>query len=88
MNNYRPCLQFNNMPNAINDKTKQIRQMSSQKKMNINTPLSAPMSTTLSSLAQPVRHSHADTKIKIFSTMNDVLHSSSSGCSSCGGGKR
>jgi hypothetical protein len=85
MNNYRPCLQFNNMPNAINDKT---RQMSSQKKMNISTPLSAPMSTTLSSLAQPVRHSHADTKIKIFSTMNDVLHSSSSGCSSCGGGKR
>ena len=88
MNNYRPCLQFNNLPNALNDKTKQTRQMSSQKKMNIHTPLSAPMSTTLSNLAKPIYHSQADTKIKIFSTMNDVLHSSSSCCSSFGGGKR
>ena len=88
MNTYRPCLQFNNMPNALNDKINQSNQSSSKQKMNIRNPLIAPMSTTLSNLATPIRHSQADTKIKIFSTMNDVLHSSSTGCSTCGGGRR
>ena len=88
MNTYRPCLQFNNMPNALKDKINQSNQSPSQQRMNIRNPLSAPISTSLSNITKPIRHSHADTKIKIFSTMNDVLHTSSSGCSSCGGGKR